>query len=60
MDEDEVAETLMNPENRIIKQITIEDRKKAAMLFEQMMGDSVGFRKEFLKEHSAEATYNAE
>ena len=60
MSVDETEETLTDPENRIIKQITIEDAKAADVLFEQLMGTGVTARKEFIKLHSKEATYNAE
>lgn len=60
MDEDEVSETLMDPEKRIIRQISIGNDKEAALLFEKMMGDSVTPRKDFLKKYSEEATYNGE
>ncbi len=48
---------LVDPDKRIIKQITVEDAKQADILFDQLMGDSVTPRKQFIKEHSAEATY---
>ena len=48
---------LVDPDKRIIKQITVEDAKQADILFDQLMGDSVTQRKQFIKEHSAEATY---
>ena len=57
MSEDEVSETLMDPNNRIIRQITIADKEKADLLFEQMMGDSIAARKQFLKDYSEEANY---
>lgn len=60
MDEDEVAETLMNPEKRIIRQITVGDEQDADDLFEDMMGTKVEPRKEFLRKYSEEAIYNAE
>jgi DNA gyrase subunit B len=61
MSVDETDETLTDPNNRIIKQITIEDAKAADMLFETLMGSSAGLRKEYIKEHSNEAgLYNAE
>ena len=43
--------------NRIIKKITVEDAKKADILFDNLMGESVVLRKQFIKEHSHEATY---
>lgn len=57
MSEDEVSETLMDPNNRIIRQITIEDKSKANVLFEQMMGDNILARKQFLKDYGKEANY---
>ena len=60
MDVDETEETLTSPEGRILKQITVEDVDNADILFEQLMGTGVAARKEFIKLHSKEATYNAE
>ena len=61
MDVDETEETLTDPNNRIIKQITIEDAKAADVLFEQLMGTGVTARKQFIKDYSKEAgLYNAE
>ena len=56
MSVDETEETLTSPDNRIIKQITIEDAKAADVLFEQLMGNGSVARKEFIKKHSKEAT----
>ncbi|WP_443081856.1 hypothetical protein, partial [Terrisporobacter sp.] len=53
-------ETLTDPENRIIKQITVEDVEATDKLFEDLMGQGVNARKAYIKEHSKEATYNAE
>ena len=60
MDVEETEKTLTDPNNRIIKQITVEDAKAADVLFEQLMGTGVTARKSYIKEHSKEATYNAE
>ena len=56
MNEEETEETLTNPDNRIIKQITIEDVAAASRLFDDLMGQSITPRKEYIKEHSKEAT----
>ena len=57
----ETEETLTDKDNRIIKQITVEDVKAADKLFEDLMGGGVTARKEFVKEHSKDAgQYNAE
>ena len=60
MDVDETEETLTDPDKRIIKQITVSDIRATDVLFEQLMGQGVVARKQFIKEHSHEATYNAE
>ena len=60
MSVDETEETLTDPDNRIIKQITVEDAAAADKLFNDLMGTGVVARKDFIKEHSKEATYNAE
>ncbi len=60
MDVEETEETLLDPENRIINQVTISDAEKAAKLFDDLMGTAVTPRKTYIKEHSKEATYNAE
>ena len=56
MDVEETEETLTNPEQRIIKQITVEDSIAAAKLFDDLMGTQVASRKRFIQEHSHEAT----
>ena len=53
----EETEILTDPAQRIIKQITVEDVKKADKLFDDLMGDAVVPRKMFIKEHSNKATY---
>ena len=61
MSVEETEETLTDPDNRIIKQITIEDAAAADKLFNDLMGTPVVPRKDFIKNHSAEGgTYNAE
>ena len=60
MSVDETEETLTDPDNRIIKQITVEDAAAADKLFNDLMGTAIVARKDFIKEHSKEATYNAE
>lgn len=60
MDVEETEETLTDPNNRIIKQISVEDVTAANKLFNDLMGNAVIPRKRYIKEHSQEATYNAE
>ena len=58
MDVEETEETLTDPNNRIIKQITVEDVTAADRLFEDLMGQAIIPRKNFIKEHSKEAIGN--
>lgn len=60
MSVEETEQTLTDPNERILKQITVEDAAAADILFEQLMGTGIVARKEFIKLHSKEATYNAE
>ncbi len=55
MDIEETEETLTNPDNRIIKQITIDDSEETEKLFDDLMGTAIVPRKNFIKEHSKEA-----
>lgn len=56
MDVDE-TDVLVNPELRNIRQITVEDVIAADALFDDLMGTAIAPRKEFIKQHSQEATY---
>jgi len=56
MSEDE-TQLLVDPDQRIIKQITVEDIKKTDKLFDDLMGTAIVPRKEFIKQYSKEATY---
>lgn len=56
MDVDE-TDVLVNPELRNIRQITVEDAIAADALFDDLMGTAIAPRKEFIKQHSQEATY---
>ena len=57
MDVDETEKTLANPNERIIKQITVADVKAADRIFDVLMGTATIPRKEFMKKHGEEATY---
>ena len=48
---------LVDDDKRIIKQITVNDIDATDILFNDLMGDSILPRKQFIKEHSKEATY---
>ena len=57
MSQGQVWEVTVYPENRILKQITIEDAAAADRMFSVLMGDAVEPRKEFIKEHATDAEW---
>ena len=52
MDPDEMAETVMNPETRTLKLITMEDAEMVAKTFMSLMGEAVEPRKKFIADNS--------
>lgn len=58
MSVEETEETLIDPNNRIIKQITIEDSETTGKLFNDLMGTAILPRKKYIQEHSSEAVYS--
>jgi DNA gyrase subunit B len=57
MNPEQLWETTMNPDTRILKQIAIEDAAAADKTFSVLMGDAVEPRKQFIREHSPEAEW---
>ncbi len=52
MNPEQLWETTMHPDNRILKRIAIEDAAAADRTFSTLMGDAVGPRKQFIKDHA--------
>lgn len=59
MDPSELWETTLNPENRVLKRVEIEDARLASEVTGMLMGTEVGPRREFIYEHAREATIDA-
>ncbi len=56
MNAEELWETTMDPESRILKQVRIEDAREADRVFDMLMGKDVPARKTFIQNHAKEAT----
>lgn len=55
MDAQQLWETTLNPETRILKRVEIEDARMADSITEMLMGNEVAPRKAFIYSHAAEA-----
>jgi len=56
MNADELWETTMDPEARILKQVNIEDAQEADKVFDMLMGTDVPARKSFIQSNAQKAT----
>ena len=52
MDPEEMAETVMNPNTRTLKQITMDDIENVSKTFINLMGESVSPRKSFIEKNA--------
>ena len=55
MNPDQLWETTMNPENRTLLQVTVEEAGEANKTLEILMGDEVEPRKKFIQTHAKAA-----
>ena len=52
MDAEQLWDTTMNPEKRVLIQITVDDAMEADMIFDMLMGEKVEPRREFIQENA--------
>ena len=55
MDAEQLWETTLDPERRVMKRVMIDDARQAALMTEVLMGSDVDRRREFIQEHASEA-----
>jgi DNA gyrase subunit B len=56
MDADQLWETTMNPEHRVLIQVKVEDAENADAIFTKLMGDDVALRKNFIQTRAKEVS----
>jgi len=56
MNPEQLWDTTMNPDNRTLIQVTIDDAEQADDIFTTLMGDKVEPRREFIQNHAMEVT----
>ena len=59
MNDHQLWDTTMNPENRTLKQITIDNAAEADQIFAMLMGEDEGPRREFIEENATYANIDA-
>ena len=55
MDAEQLWETTMNPENRVLIKVNVEDAERADAIFTKLMGDDVSLRKNFIQSEAKHA-----
>ena len=55
MDASQLWDTTMNPENRVLVQVNVEDAERADAIFTKLMGEDVALRKNFIQNRAKDA-----
>jgi DNA gyrase subunit B len=59
MDPEQLWETTLDPERRVLKRVEIEDARMASEVTEMLMGSEVPPRRQFIYDHANEAEIDA-
>ena len=59
MNPEQLWETTLNPENRVLKRVEIEDGRMASEVTSMLMGSDVGPRRDFIHDHANEAVIDS-
>ena len=59
MSASQLWETTMDPENRLLKQVTLQNAAEADRTFSVLMGENVAPRREFIETHATYANIDA-
>ena len=59
MNPEQLWETTLNPKNRVLKRVEIEDGRMASEVTSMLMGSDVGPRRDFIHDHANEAVLDS-
>jgi DNA gyrase subunit B len=56
MNPEQLWETTMDPQNRVLLQVKVDDAERADAIFNKLMGEEVSLRKTFIQTHAKDVT----